>query len=509
MSDSEQVDIPSPTRSTRSSSSTSAADPTYVLGKDSGLAPSVGIVDHTIRWHNSRFNLAGIGMSESPDIPSKDSLLFMNDEAEKQRGHVVDSSKGKTGSASVSQSEDAFPEGGLQAWLVVFGAWAGLFAGLGITNTIAVFQSYLSTHQLAGYSESSIGWIFSLYTFLAFFCGVYIGPIFDKYGPRWLIVTGVACVTTALMLLSVCTKYWHFLLTFGILNGLGCSLLFTPCLASVGHFFRQRRGFATGLASAGGSIGGVVFPLMLNSLLQKPSLGWAWGIRILGFLCLGLLSLAVVFVRSRLPPKANASIHPDPQIFRQKPFLYTTVAVFLMEFSLFIPIAYISSYARAQGFGESFSFYILTIMNAGSFFGRALPGWYADRIGAFNTNVIAVATSIFACFVVWLPFGHTKAGVIVFAVLIGFAGGTNISITPVCISRLCPTESYGRYYATCFTVVSIACLIGIPIGGAIISSCGGDYWGLIVFTGVVYVMSFIMFLVAKGVSVDWKILAIY
>ncbi|THY22397.1 putative MFS monocarboxylate transporter [Aureobasidium pullulans] len=415
----------------------------------------------------------------------------------------------KSVSTEPLQPEPPFPEGGLQAWLVVFGAWAGLFAGLGITNTIAVFQSYVSTHQLADYSESSIGWIFSLYTFLAFFCGIYIGPIFDKYGPRWLIAAGVVCVVAAQMLFSICTEYWHFILVFGVLNGTGCSLLFTPCLASVGHFFRERRGFATGIASAGGSIGGIVAPLMLNSLFSNPSLGWGWGIRIYGFLCLGLLSLALIFVRSRLPPKENASIHPDPKIFKQKPFLYTTIAVFLMEFALFIPIGYISSYARAQGFSESFSFYILTIMNAGSFFGRVLPGWYADRIGAFNTNTIAVFLSIIACFVIWLPFGHTKPGIIVFAIVIGIAGGTNISITPVCISRLCPTESYGRYYATCFSVVSIACLIGIPIGGSIISACDGDYWALILFTSILYVLSFVMFLIAKSASVGWRLLAVY
>jgi hypothetical protein len=87
------------------------------------------------------------------------------------------------------------------------------FAGLGITNTIAVFQSYVSTHQLADYSESSIGWIFSLYTFLAFFCGIYIGPIFDKYGPRWLIAAGVVCVVVAQMLFSICTGRSYCLYT--------------------------------------------------------------------------------------------------------------------------------------------------------------------------------------------------------------------------------------------------------------------------------------------------------
>ena len=72
-------------------------------------------------------------------------------------------------------------------------------------NTIATFQTYIAAHQLAGYEEVTIGWIFSLYTFLAFFCGIYIGPMFDKYGPRWLIATGSVCLFTGLMLLSICT----------------------------------------------------------------------------------------------------------------------------------------------------------------------------------------------------------------------------------------------------------------------------------------------------------------
>ncbi|KAH6984019.1 putative MFS monocarboxylate transporter [Ilyonectria destructans] len=410
-------------------------------------------------------------------------------------------------SPNLQLEKDSFPEGGLDAWLVVFGASMGSLAALGITNTIAVFQLYVSTHQLSQYSEGSIGWIFSLYTFLAFFCGVYIGPVFDKFGPRWLVLAGSVCIGGSLMLLSVCKEYWHFLIVFGICNGIGCSLLFTPCIAAVGHSFRARRGLATGIASAGGSLGGVIFPLMLQRLFAEPSLGWGWGVRILGFLCIGLLAVANCFVRSRLPPSKNASIHPDIRIFKEKPFLFTTIAVFLMEFALFIPLTYISSYAAAQGFSDKFSFQILTIMNAGSFFGRLLPGWWADRVGPFNSNMASVLLSIFACFAVWLPFGHTKPGIITFAILIGFASGNNISITPVCIGRLCPIENYGRYYATCFTVVSVACLIGIPIGGSIISADGGSYRGLIVFTGAIYALSLVGFVIAKGVSVSWELTA--
>lgn len=88
------------------------------------------------------------------------------------------------------------PDGGLEAWLVVLGAWLALVSSLGLMNTLATFQSYLTTHQLADYDEGTVGWIFSVYTFMVFFLGLYIGPLFDKHGPRWLILTVFGKSTT-------------------------------------------------------------------------------------------------------------------------------------------------------------------------------------------------------------------------------------------------------------------------------------------------------------------------
>lgn len=304
-------------------------------------------------------------------------------------------------------------------------------------------------------------------------------------------------------------EYWHFVLAFGILNGLACSLLHMPCITAVGHYFFRRRGFATGIASSGGPVGGIVFPLMLQKLFANPSLGWGWGIRTLGFLCLGLLVVANALVRSRLPPKQGASIHPDPTILKDRAFLFTTIAVFLLEFAVFIPLAYISSYALSEGFSQSFSFTILTIMNVGSFFGRVVPGYWADKIGPFNSNIIAIVMCIVACLAVWLPFGHTTPGIIIFALLIGFSSGNTISILPVCIGSLCKTEDYGRYCTTCFAPVSVACLAGIPAAGSIVSASGGEYWGLILFTSVLYVLSLVWFLMAKIKKVGWNLLAVF
>ena len=54
------------------------------------------------------------------------------------------------------------------------------------------------------------------------------------------------------------------MLVFGILGGASTSLIFSPSLASIGHWFKVRRGFATGIGATGGALGGIVYPLMLQ-----------------------------------------------------------------------------------------------------------------------------------------------------------------------------------------------------------------------------------------------------
>ncbi|GJN67361.1 MFS monocarboxylate transporter [Purpureocillium lilacinum] len=416
------------------------------------------------------------------------------------QGHDLE--KRATRASTAASFEETFPEGGFKAWLVVFGGWFALISSMGLMNTIGVFQAYTLSHQLKDHSEGTVGWIFSIYTFLAFFCGVYIGPIFDKYGPRWLVIAGCTSTTVGVVCMSFSTQLWHFILSFGILAGFGTSLLFTPCIAAVGHWFRRRRGFATGMASTAGGIGGIIFPLMLTALFDKVGYGWATRILALICLCCGLVGVALV--RSRLPPAQNATAHPDIRIFKQTTFTLTTIGIFLLEFSLFIPLGYISTYALHKGFSQDFSFHLLPIMNAGSVVGRALPGYYADVVGPFNVCLFSVLLSLVACLCVWLPLGHTAAGVIVFSVLFGFASGTSIAIAPVCIGRMCKTQQYGRYYATTYTVVSFACLIGIPIGGSLVQANGGSYNGLIILTGAVYVGSAAFLILAKTGDLGWK-----
>jgi hypothetical protein len=116
----------------------------------------------------------------------------------------ADHEPGRDAASSAGDGE-SYPEGGLRAWLVVLGTWLALLSSLGLMNTLATFQTYLTENQLRDYDEGTVGWIFSLYTFVVFFGGLFIGPIFDKHGPRWLVLTGTVFVGASMMLFSIST----------------------------------------------------------------------------------------------------------------------------------------------------------------------------------------------------------------------------------------------------------------------------------------------------------------
>lgn len=98
-----------------------------------------------------------------------------------------------------------YPEGGRDAWLVVFGAWCGLTASLGIYNTSGVFEVVISQVILPQYSASTLGWLFSTYAFVNWIFGVQVGPTFDAIGPRALITAGTVCTLIGIFTLSLCT----------------------------------------------------------------------------------------------------------------------------------------------------------------------------------------------------------------------------------------------------------------------------------------------------------------
>ena len=435
-----------------------------------------------------------------------------------------------------ARDEGVYPEGGRKAYLSLLGSFCAWMSAFGLMNTVGTFQAYLTTHQLSHFTESDVGWIFSLYLFMAYCCGVQAGVIFDAAGPRYLTAVGSVCLVASMLLLGFCQgmsvfkdnaessfvayccascsdrndpEYYHFILVFSIIGGLGTCLLSTVAIGTIGHWFNVRRGFATGLASCAGSLGGIFFPLMLSSLFA--STGFAWATRALGFIFVFLLIFANLLIRSRLPgkPMVRTNIIPDPRIFKDITFLVMTLALSMIELGLFSVLSYIITFALSVGIRSSLAYQLLSVLNAGSFFGRWAPGLLADKIGRFNTMILMIFLCMLTTLALWLPSALTSSTsaretlLILFALLFGFASGSNITLGPVCAGQLCKTEDYGRYFASCFTVVGISSLLGIPIAGQILLRSNGSYVGLIIFGGASYALGLVLMIWARVRAVGW------
>lgn len=63
--------------------------------------------------------------------------------------------------------------------------------------------------------------------------GLPIGILFDAHGPRMLLLVGTFLHVFGIMMASISTEYWHFILAQGLCSATGTSLIFNAALGSV------------------------------------------------------------------------------------------------------------------------------------------------------------------------------------------------------------------------------------------------------------------------------------
>lgn len=230
--------------------------------------------------------------------------------------------------------------------------------------------------------------------------------------------------------------------------------------------------------------------------------------RVIGFVCMAFCITASVTVQTRDVHAYCAEDVQKPgflQCLREaftlrllasdRSYLATTIAVFLIEFAVFIPLTYLSSAAINTGSGLSpdKAYRLIAFLNVGSVPGRALPGYVADRMGRFNVMIMTAVVCMILIFCIWMPLTALReaneSALTAFAVLFGFWCGAAISLTPVCIAQVSKVEEVGKRVGTTFSIASIGALVGVPIGGAIIDSDNGDYLGLVIFAGGLYTVA--------------------
>lgn len=230
------------------------------------------------------------------------------------------------------------------------------------------------------------------------------------------------------------------------------SFIAIPASGICPRYFKRNRGLATGITAAGSSIGGVVWPIALNEMLHSGGLSFDWTIRIVGFIMLPLHLIVVLTVRTPLQQVQkvdNGNTSDDAQLkkkmkidrtgIKKPPFILLCAGLFVANLGFFTPFFYLSTYAVHLGMSQQLAFYLVSVLNGASTFGRILPGFIADKLGRFN--ILTISALLGGVIVFCWTTATSIAGVVVWTAAYGFASGVRNSLCSI---------SHTSWLTTCF-----------------------------------------------------------
>ena len=352
--------------------------------------------------------------------------------------------------------------------------------------------------------EGELGWSRSLLStgatlaLVAMAAGnLFGGMLVDRYGPRKLLAFGLVGLGAGMLGVAFTRSAWVYVLMYGTFAGLGFGLIASSVVsAAVARFFVERRGFALGVASAGGPVGQMV--LIPAAAVLLTTLGWRGVFAVAGGLAIVLAPLALWFLRpadhAAVAGAKPSSIGADFGYLVRSPVFhllfwgfffcgFTSIGVIETHFVPYAVLCGFSPTTSANAFG------FLSVLNLA---GILLAGWLADRM-----NRVLLLAAIYA------------ARGLTFLLLLGIAGDTTMLFT---FSGL-----YGLFdYASVPVVASLVAshlgmrVMGFSMGliamshqlGAAVGAIGGgvvfDFYNS--YTGL-WLMSLVLALIAALLSI--------
>jgi len=391
-------------------------------------------------------------------------------------------------------------DGGINAWMTVFGAWLVLFSTFGYVYSFGVYQDYYTRIFLSNHSPGKIGWIGSFQMMMPFAFGIVSGKLFDAGYFREVETLGSGFFVVSLFLLSLAKpqKYFQVFLSQGVGMGIGLGLTFVPTVSLTVHHFRRRKVLATGIVMSGSSLGAVIFPIMINNLIGK--IGFPQAVRASAFIVLGTLVIGNSVMRT-----AYNNIPTDrPQLdiksfFLDLPYMFAVFGSLVATFGFYFPLIYLQLYAVQHGINTTLAFYSLAILNASSTVGRLSGNFLAQIYGPFNVLVpctLITAVTIFSVFGV-----HDSASLIVVSIFHGLFAGAWLSVSVACLATLArhPNE-VGARTGVALALTSFASLGAAPVQGALLTS-NFEWNKPIIFSGALMIAAWIISVITRTLLV--------
>ncbi|WP_156725065.1 MFS transporter [Streptomyces apocyni] len=158
-----------------------------------------------------------------------------------------------------------------RAWIVAAVTFVTLVGGAAFNALPGVLIDPL--HQEFSWSRGEIGFAISLTMALYGLTAPFAAALMDRFGIRRVVVVALSMTAAGSLLSVFMTASWQLMLYWGVLVGLGSGSMALAFSATVtNRWFVARRGLVTGILTAGGASGQLVFLPLCAWIVEEH--GW-------------------------------------------------------------------------------------------------------------------------------------------------------------------------------------------------------------------------------------------
>ena len=357
---------------------------------------------------------------------------------------------------------------------------AGLVFALifGVRQSVALFIGPINS--ATGLGVASISLAFAIAQLMWGITQPIAGAVADKYGAGRVVATGAVLVMLGTVLTPHATTTWMLVALIGVVaaggGGMaGLGVLMSSVARAVPP---EKRGLASGMVNAGGSLGQfVVAPL---AVLLTGVLGWVGALTALGLLSLAIIPLA--WPLRGLHPSGPHGAPPEKSIrhavrdaLQDPSFLLLTAGFFVCGFHVAFIATHLPNIVALCGLPPAVAGWSLSLIGLFNIAGSFASGWAIGRWRMksvlsllYSARALAVLAFVFA--------PKTTTTFLVFAIVLGV---TYLSTVPPTVGLVGKLHGI-RYVATLFGLVMLSHQVGgffgAWLGGQVYERTGSYDW---------------------------------
>lgn len=403
-------------------------------------------------------------------------------------------------------------------WVIVGLCFVNMAVAFGLWYSFSVF--FLAVMKEFGWSRASAASIFSVFIFCNAFTSPLGGRLLDRFGPRLVIPMGGVLLSLSLVLVSFTQSLWFFRLSYGVMAGVGVSLMgFTTNSAMLSRWFERRRGTAVGIAFAGIGIG----MMILTPLAEYWIAAFGWRT---AYLCLaGLVAVVVIplnLLLARSNPEAlglemeggaqgEGKKHKKPRremkvldpawasrpwtlagAVRTKPFWLLMAAYCCSSLCYQSTLMHAASAMVDAGLTLKLAALYMGLVGIFSSGGKVLFGFLSDRLGRELTAFLSVCICTLGMLALMFIDPRFSMLALAFTVLFGVGYGGATPIYPAAAADLFMGGSFGLIFAVIFLGTGVGGSLGPYISGLLRDTTGSYFLPFCICVAFLWVSCFLL-----------------